>query len=62
MCQMMENQTDTPVFVSAIAKQTQMNGSSNLQDRNVHTPFVRLVKEEIFETLNMTHFSKVKSV
>lgn len=44
---MMENQTDTPVFVLAMAKQTQMNGSSNLQNRNVHTPFVRLDKEEI---------------
>lgn len=59
---MMENQTNTPTFVSAVAGRTQMNGSSNLQDRNIHIPFVRLVKEEMFEALNTTHFSKVESV
>lgn len=57
---MMENQTDTPlVFASAVARLTQMNYSSNLQDRNIDKPFSRLVKEEMFETLNMTHFSEV---
>lgn len=57
---MMENQTDTPlVFASAVARLTQMNYSSNLQDRNIDKPFLRLVKEEMFETLNMTHFSEV---
>lgn len=52
LCQIMENQSDTSsASVSVVAVLTQMN-----PDR----PFLMLVKEEIFETLNMTHFAEVK--
>lgn len=51
LCQMMENQTDAAsAFVSAAARLTQMNRSSNSQDRNINKPFLRLVKEKMFET------------
>lgn len=58
LCQIIENQSDaSSASVSAVAGLTQMN-----PDSDVNKPFLLLVKEEMLEALNMTHFAEVKSV
>lgn len=62
LCGVMENQTDTPLlFIWEMPGLTKMNLSRNLQDKYINKPFLKLVKE-VFETLNKTHFSEIKSV